>query len=225
MHGLKHAYPIIQNQAQCSYGGNQRWLRRRDLQQCGCGVVAMADLALYLTRHHGFDGPEEAVQDPVPLEAYDRLCSRLQLRYLPMVPPLGITGVGLAAGIGLYFRMHGIPLQAFWGVRTKNLWSAMADMLDRDLPVIFAIGPNFPIVWAKHRLNLYRKTPDGRYVAVSRVKGHYITATGLDETWVQISSWGKEYYIHREEYEQYGKQHSLSLTNNLLWLRKKQVNA
>lgn len=217
---LKNPYPAVQKEHTVSYGGNQNWSARRDLRSCGCGVIAMADLALYLARYHGCDGPAEAVLDPVPLEAYDKLCSRLQLRYLPMVPPLGINGLGLAAGISLYFRIHRIPLTAFWGVRTGNFWSAMADMLDRDLPVVFAIGPNFPFVWQKHRLNLYKKMTDGRYVAVSRVKAHYITATGLDENWVKISSWGKEYYIHREEYVQYGKNHSFALVNNLLWLKE-----
>lgn len=218
MHSLRYPYPSVQKDAVCSYGGNQNWSGRWDMRKCGCGAVAMTDLALYLTRYHGCDGPGEATLDPIPLADYDRLCSSLQRKYLVMIPPSGINGLSLAAGIGLYFRIHRIPLGAFWGVRQKNFWSAMADMLDRDLPVVFSIGPNFPKIWQKQKLNLYRKSENGVYTAVSRVQGHYITATGLDETWIRISSWGKEYYIHRGEYEEYGKAHSISLVNNLLWL-------
>lgn len=221
MHGLKYPYPSVLRERTVSYGGNQNWSARRDLRLCGCGAVAMTDLVLYLTRYHGCAGPETAAEDPVPLETYDRLCSSLQRKYLPMVPPLGITGVNLAAGLGLYFQIHRIGLLPFWGVRSKNFWAAMADMLDRDLPVIFAVGPNFPFVWQQHKLNLYRKMSDGRYVAVSRMKAHYLTATGLDAVWVRVSSWGKECYIHREEYMQYGRKHSLALANNLLWLKER----
>ena len=216
-HALQHPYVSVIKDGQQSYGGNQTWLSRQDLQQCGCGAVAMTDFLCYVTRWHHYPPPEEYTADPIPLEDYNRMVSRLQLHYLPMVPPFGINGIALAAGLGLYCKVHQIPLTAFWGVRQKNFWNAMADLLDRDLPVVFAIGPNFPFLWTKYRLNLYRKCGE-TYLAVSRVKGHFITATGLDETWIRISSWGKEYYIHREEYAQYGRAHSLSLTNNLLWL-------
>jgi hypothetical protein len=95
----------------------------------------------------------------------------------------------------------------------------MADMLDRDLPVIFSVGQNLPFIWQRHKLNLYKKTADGVYTAVSRVNAHYMTATALDDTWMTVSSWGKQFYIHRGEYEAYGKEHSLALVNNLVWLK------
>ena len=217
MHRLQHPYPSVQRGSAVSYGGSQTWSARRDLRLCGCGAIAMTDLALYLARYHGYDGP--ALPVPAPLEDYDALCSRLQRRYLPMIPPFGINGLSLAAGISLYCRLRKIPLQAFWGVRTKNFWTAMTDMLDRDLPVIFSVGQNLPCIWQKQTLNLYKQTGDGIYTAVSRVRAHYMTATALDDTWMTVSSWGKQYYIHRDEYEQYGRKHSIALVNNLVWLR------
>lgn len=216
-HQLKHPYPSVRDGAVCSYGGNQNRSARWDLRRCGCGVIAMADLALYLKRYHGCDGPD--LPDPVPLEDYDRLCGSLQLKYLPMLPPAGINGIGLAIGLDLYFRIHRVPLRAFWGVRVKNIWTAMADMLDRDLPVIFSVGQNIPRVWENHRLNLYRKSDSGVYTAVSRVKAHYMTVTAMDDTWLTVSSWGRQYYTHRGEYEEYGKRHSIALVNNLVWLK------
>ena len=219
MHALQHPYLSVLHANTRSYGGRQQWSARWDLRRCGCGAVAMTDLVLYLARYHGCDGPAEAALDPVPLADYDRLCSRLQLKYLPMIPPAGILGPTLAAGISLYCRIHKIPLTAFWGVRTKNFWTAMADMLDRDLPVIFSVGQNLPFIWQRQKLNLYKKTADGVYTAVSRVNAHYMTATALDDTWMTVSSWGKQFYIHRGEYEAYGKEHSIPLVNNLVWLK------
>ena len=216
-HRLKNPYISVSRGALRSYGSSQDWSERWDIRRCGCGAIAMTDLVLYLRRYHGCDGPD--LPDPAPLEAYDRLCTKLQRKYLPMVPPVGINGLSLALGLDLYFRIHKIPLRAFWGVRAKNIWTAMADLLDRDLPVIFSVGQNIPRVWENHRLNLYIRRSDGTYVAASRVKAHYMTVTAMDDTWLTVSSWGRQYYIHRGEYEDYGKKHSIALVNNLVWLK------
>ncbi len=216
-HRLKHPYISVVNGAVRSFGGNQNWSGRWDLRQCGCGAVAMTDLALYLKRYHGCDGPD--LPDPVPLADYDKLCGSLQLKYLPMLPPVGINGISLAVGLNLYFRIHKIPLRAWWGVREKNIWSCMAQMLDRDLPVIFSVGQNIPRVWENHKLNLYTRRADGQYTAVSRVKAHYMTVTAMDDNWLTVSSWGRQYHIHRGEYEAFGREHSITLVNNLVWLK------
>ena len=216
-HSLAHPYISVRSGAMQSFGGNQNWSARWDLRRCGCGAVAMTDLIVYLKRSHGCDGPD--LPEPIPLETYDRLCSRLQLKYLPMLPPVGINGISLAIGISAYCKAHGIPLRASWSVKVKDFWTAMADMLDRDLPVIFAVGQNIPFVWQNHKVDLYQKTADGRYTAVSRVRAHYMTVTAMDDTWLTDSSWGKKYYIHRGEYAEYGKKHSIALVNNLLWLK------
>ena len=216
-HKLKNPYISVVKGAVCSCGGSQNWSARWDIRRCGCGAVAMTDLALYLRRYHGCDGPD--LPDPVPLEDYDKLCTALQRKYLPMIPPVGINGLSLAMGLDLYFRIHRIPLRALWGVRAKNIWNAMAQMLDRDLPVIFSVGQNIPRVWENDKLNLYIRREDGAYVAVSRVRAHYMTALAMDDTWLTVSSWGRQYYIHRQEYEDYGKYHSMALVNNVVWLK------
>ena len=216
-HRLKHPYIRVVREGICSFGGSQNWSARWDLRQCGCGAIAMTDLALYLKRYHGCDGPE--LPDPAPLADYDRLCGSLQLKYLPMLPPVGINGLSLAIGLDLYFRFHKIPLRAFWGVRAKNIWTTMADMLDRDLPVIFSVGQNIPRVWEDHKLNLYVRRADGACTAVSRVKAHYMTVTAMDDNWMTVSSWGRQYLINRQEYEEFGRRYSIPLVNNLVWLK------
>ena len=46
--------------------------------------------------------------------------------------------------------------------------------------------------------------------------------TGLDETWMRVSSWGRELYIERAAYEDYMRAHG-ALFTNLLYLEKKDV--
>lgn len=217
-HQLKHPYIRVEKDGSCAYGGRQQWSGRWDLRQCGCGAVAMTDLTLYLTRYHGCSGPAEAALDPLPLADYDRLCAKLQRTYLPMLPPFGINGLSLAAGISLYCKARGIPLRARWGVRAREFWTVMADMLDRDLPVIVSVGQIIPKFWQNKRLNLYRRTGEGVYTAVSAVRAHYVAVTAMDDTWLTVSSWGKQFYIHRGEYEQFGREHSLALIHNLVRL-------
>ena len=45
---LQHPYPGVGREGAHSYGGNQRWLRDKAMQHCGCGVVAALDLVRYL---------------------------------------------------------------------------------------------------------------------------------------------------------------------------------
>ena len=87
--------------------------------------------------------------------------------------------------------------------------------------MILSVGPNFPAVWEKHKLKFYRKITDGNYRPAAATKAHYVTATALDAEWLRISSWGKEYYINREEYEAFVKAHSSYLFSNLVYLSKK----
>jgi len=42
----------------------------------------------------------------------------------------------------------------------------------------------------------------------------------MDELWLRVSSWGREYYIRRSEYLSYSRLHSLSLTCNILLVEK-----
>jgi hypothetical protein len=45
--------------------------------------------------------------------------------------------------------------------------------------------------------------------------------TGLDDTHLRIASWGREYYISRQEFERYAARDSTRLFSNIVWLRPK----
>lgn len=154
------------------------------------------------------------------VEEYNHELEATSRRYFPLVKPFGINGIFLAAGMNRLLRRYHLPYRAFWAVSGRKFWPRVEELLSQDLPVIFSVGPNFPAVWKKNRLTFYRKTPDGVYVPSSSAKSHYITATGIDEQWLRISSWGTEYYINRREYDEYIRRYSTSIVSNILMLRK-----
>jgi len=92
-------------------------------------------------------------------------------------------------------------------------------MLSEDIPVIISVGPNFPLVWQKHKADLYAERA-GEIRKVSSVKAHFMTVTGMDDQWLSLSSWGRKYYMDRKEYEQYVSKHSGSFASNIVYIRK-----
>ena len=216
---LKHPYPAVDWSENGSFGGSQTRSAKWQIRKCGCGAVAMTDLVIYLTRHHGCSAPhlveEAAAHDPIPAALYDRCCCDLQRKYLPMVPPFGINGLALTGGLDAYCGLHRLPFRFRWNIGKKNLWTVIRQALEQDLPVILAIGPNLPALWGQKKVALYRRQGN-TYTAVTAVNAHYVTVTAMDDSWLQVSSWGKEYYIHRQEYLQYGMAHSSFLVNNVL---------
>lgn len=188
----------------------------------GCGVIAAADLLLYLSRCH-----EGCAREPFPAEVelsfpvYRHLADMMNRRFLPIIPGHGINGLGLALGLNGCFVRYKLPFTASWRVSHGKLWSGIEDMLARDIPVILAVGPNFPLVWQKHMLPLYTKNHLGAYIRVGSVKSHYVTVTGMDERWLRVSSWGQCYYIDRREYMLYVKAHSSTIVSNFLYIKEK----
>ena len=94
-------------------------------------------------------------------------------------------------------------------------------MLAEDIPVIMAVGPNFPFFWQNNRTVLYTKDDAGNYHPSSSTTAHYVTVTGLDEGWAQISSWGRLLYINRAEFDEYTKKHSACFLCSILYIKHK----
>jgi len=190
------------------------------LRRCGCGLVCALDLLLYLHRHHkGCQLPfleQAAPADPVSAEWYEQKIALLRRRWLPIVYPLGTSGIALAWGLNRIFRKYGLPLRAKWAVKWDSLFDTAADMLRRDIPVVLAVGQNFPRFWRRDKLKFYRRTAEGEYRFANATHAHFVNLTAMDDHWLQVSSWGKCYYINREEYARYTKQHSLRWLCNIL---------
>ena len=221
---LAHAYPAVQGQGAPCYGGCQTNMSKKSLRHCGCGLVCSLDLMIYLHRHRpGCATPflaTDTPDDPITAAEYEARIGHIRRRWLPIVYPFGTSGWAIAWGMNRYFRRFGLPLRARWGVKWEGLFGSIAELLEKDLPVVLAIGQNFPLPWRQNKLNLYTRTAAGHYCRATRAKAHFVNVTGMDEEWLQVSSWGRVYYISREEYRQYTLRHSCRLFCNILYLKE-----
>ena len=136
-----------------------------------------------------------------------------------MIPKLGINGLMLAGGLNLFFLRYSLPFRASWGIGSGKLFQQIEEMLARDIPVILAVGPNFPLFWQKNKLTFYASAASGDLRAACSINSHYVTVTGSDENYLKISSWGREYFIDRGEYLSYIRRHSGSVVSNIIKIR------
>ena len=225
---LQNPYISVEYDGRTSFGGGQQHCSDKVLQRCGCGVVAALDVLLYLMRWHRdvsiseFDGLASA--SPLPQPAYEQALTMLRRAYFPLFFPFGMNGLSLCFGMNRFFKSHALPFKARWSVPKAELWQRMAEMLERDIPVIMAVGPNFPRFWQKRGAGFCRLTSEGRYVPSASVKAHFVTATGLDEEWVELSSWGSKYYMGRAEFARYTSECSNSLLCSILYIEHKQAD-
>lgn len=224
---LQHTYPGVKRPEGTSVGGNQTLLRSKVLQRCGCGVVAALDLVRYLHLHEPacrtdfFTGVDDAAYLPLPV--YDLCALRMQRGYVPALYPVGTTGFSLAGGLNRYFRRYGLPLKAGWGVAKEQLWEEIGRMLSEDLPVILSVGNRFPCFWRKDGAALYRRVGDAMKES-SRIHAHYVTVLGMDEQWLKVASWGREYYLAKGEFLRYRNEESLNLLCNVVSIRRSEAS-
>ena len=221
---LRHEYISLERGGAGSYGGGQQWSADRTMNRCGCGVIAGLDLLLYMRRNLPDCGdiPFTAGENGqrIPDALYFSYADRLRA-WLPLIPGHGINGLMLTAGLNLFFLRSRVPYSIRWGVLTGSLFDSIAHMLEDDLPVILAVGPNFPRFWHDDKLTFYTKQASGKYRPCGAAKAHYVIVTGMDDDWLRISSWGRKYYINRREYAAYGREHSLPILNSIAIIKKK----
>ena len=220
---LKHDICSVDCGLRRTYGGSQMLSENKNLQKYGCGIVAAADLVIYIHRYHTHLNTPLLSEIPetgaIPLEAYRRLLKELNRRFFPLIPKRGLNCFMLAGGLSLFFRLNGWKTSALWCMSGGKLWERVEDMLRRDLPVIFSVGTNFPKVWGKERLKLYVKTPDGVLRPAGSVHAHFMTVTAMDDTHIRVSSWGRKYYISKAEFEEYVRKYSGSVLCNMVYIK------
>lgn len=209
---LENTFIHIKGKEEIAFGGNQAWFQHKFLKNSGCGVISATDLLLHM------QGKRQMTETE-----YLEFAKKLWWKYFPVIPGFGMNGLTLMAGLNRYFHKHGISKKAFWGISGKKMLPRMDAMLSQDLPVILAVGPNFPFFWGKQKLVFYTKTTDGKYVPSAKTKAHYVTVIGRDGVYWQISSWGKEYYIDIREYRAYVKHYSSPLVSNIICIQEKKT--
>ena len=223
---LHNPYLVVEKDGCLSFGGNQAWSESALMRKNGCGVIGGTDLLLYLNLHKKLCRAKifdeiHAVNGILDLPDYMNCVNYFRKRYLHIIPFFGMAGWMLSGGLNRYFRKERIGLHASFGVLPGNLWKRIHAMLAHDIPVILMIGGNFPLFWGDHKLNLYHRSSAGEYLPSCQVKAHFVTVTGMDDTWLRVSSWGKEYYINRYEYMTYVKKYSSFFISNICYIRSK----
>ena len=225
MIGLQHPYISVALSSEASFGGGQQFSKDAMIRRCGCGVVAAADALLYLSRWHSHGAVDYfagLLEDrPIPLSIYDNCIQHLNRSYFPMIPYAGINGIMLMTGMELFFRRHGMPYIARWCMLPGPIWTRIEEMLCADIPVIMSVGPNFPLIWGDRRVRFFVRNPAGDHIPASGARAHYFTVTGLDADWLRISSWGRQYFLSRRDFNDYVRRHSTSIASNILYIERK----
>ena len=225
MISLQRPYISVALQTGRSYGGAQQFSENAMIRRCGCGIVAATDLLLYLCRQNAPDDipvfHKLLQEDPLPLSTYNDCILWMNQHYFPMIPYAGINGLMLMAGMQKFFLDYKLPCAARWCLAQSGLWERTERMLRQDIPVILAVGPNFPLLWRNERVQFYVKTADGKYRPAAGAKSHFFTVTGMDDSWLQISSWGHKFYFNRWEFSNYVRKNTLGFVNNILLIERK----
>lgn len=236
---LKHPFIQVKEKEQVSFGGNQNWFPEKRLAYYGCGLVSAGDIILYLTRYGRIPVTSitrqvkgQKIIEQTEYLDYQRKLSRrfFYVSYLIR----GIAGPMLAVGFNLMSLIYKSPYKATWGVPSGEIHMAVTKMLEKDIPVLFSVGANFPLIWRKKGVNLYQKMPaehetetdSFHLVCCGSTLKHYMTITGIfydgkNGELLRVSSWGKEYYIRWKEYEDYIRHESSILFSNMLYITEK----
>lgn len=211
MRTLKRPFHQVVSEHTIAYGGNQAWFPYRFLRKTGCGVISAADVLMHL------QGKESMSE-----EAYMTFAKHLWMYYLPVIPGFGMNGLTLMWGLNLYFARNKMPYYACWKISAGKMMARIDEMLGRDIPVILAVGPNFPNFRGKEKLNFYIKNND-KLIPGTKINAHFVTVTAREGAYLKISSWGKEYYIDIREYKSYVRRFSSPLVSNIVCIEKRKT--
>ena len=170
---------------------------------------------------------------PISMDEYMSYICSLEKRYFHILPKLGLSGILMALGINMYFWLNrkkikeetGHSYRARWAVRPSKLLDRIKEMLENDIPVIISIGPGF---FHKEKVKFYRMEQRDKKVIfkpVTKTKDHYVTVTGLVEsaevTMLEISSWGRRYYVNWNEYKEFVKKNDNYYFSNILYIKSR----
>lgn len=208
---LKKSLFQVNNGSEQAYGGAQRWFKKKTAQEVGCGIIACANILAQIG---------EIGEGNLEKDVYMNFTEHLRKFYLPVFPIVGMNGIFMMIGMNLFFLRHKLPYTCYWGAGRKNFDGHIERMLEENIPPVLSVGPNFPNLFGKHRVTFYTKAGE-RYVPGTSTQAHYVSVTGMDEFWYRISSWGKQYYVSKKEYEEYRKKHSGHIVSNILVVKRK----
>lgn len=235
---LKKPYIQVQrNSGELTFGGDQGFFKGAEpgsvderKNAMGCGVIAFSDLLLYL----GSSDPEKITQES---KSYVNRTNReiVYKEYYNCIYDFlggvsmknGISGFKLAMRFNSLSRRERWKLRARWGFSGGRLYGRIEEMLNEDLPVILCVPMMLFKKDKKDGLPFYQEE-NGKLKKVCTVTAHYVMITGIHkeqeggEAFLEISSWGKKYYVNWEEYDNLIHTHFLgTILGNIMYIRQK----
>jgi len=217
-----------------SFGGDQNFFgtieaspEDKRKQMCGCGIVAFADLLLYMgmkDKHYLVEENLSYVNRILPEDEYKRYYNIVYDFMGGIGGKVGISGIKIQRSFNRLSRREKWPLRARWGLSGKKMNSRIEEMLMQDIPVICCI-PMMLLKRDKDKyLQLYR-WKDGLEKATC-TRAHYVMITGINaiegNIFYEVSSWGKKYFVSRQEYNDFLRKHFLGTwLGNILYIYRR----
>ena len=187
------------------FGGNQAWFSApswSNISRQGCGIISAVDFALYCSNKSqiSIDEYNSKVFEFLDNISFSKLFLHqfLNSDYAIGIVPLQICNY-IHTETGLKARWNGIHGQA-------NLLSKMKEMINN----------NFPIIWSlysfRKSISLYSYDHENAvYKASTKINSHYVNVISIIEAptasehaiMLEVSSWGKQYFIDFNEYLAY----------------------
>lgn len=217
-----------------TFGGSQdcfsddRW---GNLKRQGCGIIAAVDTLVYLTGRQEIS-VEDYDKEVARFRAERRLSGLFMREFFPSKSGRGSFAIGIVPYqmVGFlnnnrFCQANGISLKWNGICGHKGMYQKMKEMLEDDIPVIWSLYS-----WNK-QIKLYTKVDDEFIDAGVSVNSHYVTATGIIEgltashqRMIEVSSWGKCYYIDYDEYLEYvGKSLISGYCSNIIYKKKGRI--
>jgi hypothetical protein len=224
-------YIRIKNMNTISYGGNQSWCKTKRMQRVGCGVVALADITIYLAEQNPnmMNDAIRRISKPNGLYNKNDYLEYVRLfnkHYIVYLLHNGMTGISMMNTMNRYFIVNNISLRAKWKMflSDEKMMKHIRHLIRKNKPVVLSIGPNIPNIWGKKGINFYIEK-NGALVESNNksVHSHYVVVTGVEERddreYLVVSSWGKQYYIDYKEYRNYINKYGGRLTSSILYIK------
>ena len=221
----------------------------KTIKNHGCGLIGASDILLHLHQGKNVNDKKSGESKPASgkylfdMEEYKDYTLEMERKFFHILPWLGISGILLMWNINLYFLLNrkrlkeetGGTFYARCAVLPRNILKCIREMLSNDIPVILAIGPGF---FRKNKVIFYNmlETREGTkhvkytFKPATKTKDHYVTVTGIieckgedgeDKVMLEISSWGRKYYVNYDEYLEYVKKNDNFYFSNILYIKKK----
>lgn len=193
-----------------SFGGNQNWFRQTRFEYAanqGCGMIAALDVSSYLKgqKEMDFADYERCAAEFLKRHPFTKLFLHEFKHNNKSVFAIGILPNQICRYLNKKAKTTGLKTRFKWnGIHGhKDMYEKMKTMLSSDQPVVWSIYNK------TGKLNLYKyNEPKRKYEVVSSTNNHFVTAIGIREQdengkvlrMVEISSWGKRYFVNYDEY-------------------------